>query len=187
MKRSYIIATAIVLIVVVALANFYFGSPAVPAYKAGANEIVQLNFPFDKKIEFGEYYFDLDNGDNATYPLCFCLTEKNSFPPECHGDVKYIYRNLPGSVCVPLSIGKGRCGVKVMSSSSFATIFMIPLEYGWTKPFETITLGIKVPAGAPIGARLHVLLTIHKRTDKGNLVVYRKYSQYIDVHANGRP
>ncbi|MEJ7684561.1 MAG: hypothetical protein WKG06_43275 [Segetibacter sp.] len=142
---------------------------------------MQLTFVLDKKFEFGEYYFDLGNGKGSTYPLCFCLTEKNMFPPDCFGDVKYIYNNTPGSMCVPLNIGTGRCSAKIMSSSSFATMFLIPLEYQWTKPFEKIVMGIQVPQQAPEGAKLVVEVTIFKRNDRGQLVVYRKYEQAIVV------
>jgi|GEM_PF-3790899 len=144
-------------------------------------EIVQLIFELDKKFEFGEYYFDLDNGGSATYPLCFCLTEKNMFPKDCAGDVKYIYNNIPGTMCVPMNIGNGRCNTAVMSSASFATMFLIPLEYSWTKPIEKIVIGIKVPDTAPVGSRLVVLVNIFKRNDMGRLVMYKQYDRSIRV------
>lgn len=164
------------------LVAFLNSTKKVKTFAGAPGEIVQLTFELDKKFEFGEYYFDLENGKNATYPLCFCLTEKNMFPPDCYGDVKYIYNNTPGAMCVPLNIGKGRCGIrKIMSSSSFATTFIIPLEYQWTKPFERIVMGIEVPEHAPKGAELAVEVTIFKRNDRGQLVVYRKYEQAIEV------
>jgi len=153
----------------------------IKTFTGAPNEVVQLTFELDKKFEFGEYYFDLNNGKSSTYPLCFCLTEKNMFPPDCFGDVKYIYNNTPGTMCVPLEIGTGRCSAKIMSSSSYATMFLIPLEYRWTKPFEKIVMGIEVPEQAPMGAKLVVEVTIFKRDDRGQLVEYRKYEQAIIV------
>lgn len=88
-------------------------------------------------------------------------------------------------MCVPLNIGKGRCGIKkIMSSSSFATTFIIPLEYQWTKPFEKIVMGIEVPEQAQEGDKLAVEVTILKRSDRGQLVVYRKYEQAIVVKSS---
>jgi hypothetical protein len=175
----------VILIIVLLLASievFFPFRKKIKTFTGAPNEVVQLTFELDKKFEFGEYYFDLNNGKSATYPLCFCLTEKNMFPPDCFGDVKYIYNNTPGTMCVPLDIGTGRCAIKkIMSSSSFATMFLIPLEYQWTKPFEKIVMGIKVPEQAPIGAELVVEVTIFKRDDRGQLVVYRKYEQAIVV------
>lgn len=144
-------------------------------------EIVELTFEFDKKTEFGEYYFDLANGENCTYPLCFCLTERNMFPPDCSGDIKYIYNNTPGTMCVPLNIANGRCSTEVMSSASYATIFLIPLEYKWTKPVEKIVMGIRIPRLAPEGARLVVQVNIFKRNDVGELKFFKKYDQSIRV------
>lgn len=180
MKRKYW-RIILVLVFVVPIVLFFVLSGRTKTYTASQNEVVDLTFAFDKKVEFGEYYFDMSNGEDATYPLCFCLTEKNMFPPDCQGDVKYIYNNDAGTMCVPLYIGKGRCRAKVISSSSFATMFTIPLEYGWTKPYETIVMGIRVPEKAPVGARLVVKITIFKKTDRGNLVPYRIYKQQIKV------
>lgn len=173
-----------ILIIVVLLAllvTFLYSEKKITTFTGAPGEVVQLTFQLDKKFEFGEYYFDLENGKRSTYPLCFCLTEKNMFPPDCYGDVKYIYNNTPGTMCVPLNIGTGRCSAKIMSSSSFATMFLIPLEYQWTKPFEKIVMGIEVPEKAPEGAKLVVEVTIFKRNDRGELVVYRKYDQAIEV------
>src|SRR3982751_4349765 len=71
-------------------------------YYAKQGDVVELNFELDKKFEFGEYYFDLNNGKGYTYPLCFCLTEKNTYPPDCSGDVKFLYKDTPGTMCIPL-------------------------------------------------------------------------------------
>ncbi len=144
-------------------------------------EIVELTFEFDKKTEFGEYYFDLDNGEGATYPLCYCLTERNMFPPDCNGDIKYIYNNAPGTMCVPLHIAKGRCSANVISSSSYATHFLIPLEYRWTKPVEKIVMGIRIPLLAPEGSRLIVQVNFFKRDEVGRLKFFKKYEQAIRV------
>ena len=181
MRRNYWkvdLITGLLLAVIIA----FFTLPAkVKTYTAAPNKVVKLTFQLDKKFEFGEYFFNLDNGKGSTYPLCFCLTERNMFPPECVGDVKYIYNNTPAGMCVPISIGTGRCGVKVMSSSSFATVFMIPLEYRWTKPYETIVMGIKVPANAPKGAKLVVEVSIFKRVNPVKVELYRTYQQQIVV------
>lgn len=151
---------------------------------AAPGETVELIFELDKKFEFGEYYFDLGNGKSATYQLCYCLTEKNTYPPNCIGDVKYIYNNTPGTMCVPLNIGTGRCSAKVMSSSGHETMFIIPLEYRWTKPVEKIVMGIQVPGQVPDGARLVIEVTLMKRTENGKLVRYRKYEQAVVVKQN---
>ena len=148
-------------------------------------EIVELTFEFDKKTEFGEYYFDLANGKNSTYPLCFCLTERNMFPPDCYGDIKYIYNNTRGTMCVPLNIATGNCSTKVMSSSSFATIFLIPLEYRWTKPVEKIVIGIRIPRLATEGSKLVVEVNFFKRNDLGQLIFFKKYDQSIQVRNKG--
>lgn len=172
----------IIVVLLTLIVAFLQSEKKIKPFKGAPGEVVQLIFELDKKFEFGEYYFDLENGKSGTYPLCFCLTEKNMFPPDCFGDVKYIYNNIPGTMCVPLNIGKGRCAIKkIMSSSSFATMFLIPLEYQWTKPFEKIVMGIEVPERAPEGAKLVVEVTIFKRDDSGQLVVYRKYEQAIIV------
>lgn len=167
------------LLLVMIAAYRYSGEPN--SLSGAKGEIVQLTFEFDKKTEFGEYYFDLANGENSTYPLCFCLTERNMFPPDCYGDVKYIYNNTPGTMCVPLNIATGGCSVKVMSSSSYATIFLIPLEYKWTKPVEKIVMGIRIPELAPEGARLDVQVNFFKRDDLGELKIFKKYDQLIKV------
>lgn len=144
-------------------------------------EIRELHFELDKKLEFGEYYYDLDNGKGATYPLCYCLTERNMYPPGCSGDIKYIYSNVPGGMCVPLHIGLGRCSVKPISSAGYATPFLIPLEYKWTKPFEKIVMGIGIPRTAPAGAKLVIEVTIFKMNDRLGLSVCRKYEKVIIV------
>lgn len=154
-----------------------------PGFIAIRGEVVELIFTLDKNTEFGEYNFELKNGKNATFPLCFCLTEKNAFPPDCKGDIKYIYNNQPGVMCVPLTIGNGRCGVKIMNSSIYATKFYIPLEYKWTKFYERIVLGIKVPADAPIGSLLSVEVNIIKQNDLSKTQLYRTYQQTIEVLA----
>ncbi len=181
MSRNNRMVATIIAVLLVITGAFYFWPSTIKTYTAATNEVVKLTFQLDKKFEFGEYYFDLANGKTSTFPLCFCLTENNAFPPECHGDIKYIYNNYPGTLCVPLNIGTGRCGVKIMSSSSFATMFLIPLEYGWTKPFETIVIGVRVPKEVPAGARLVVEVKIVKRSDRGKLVPYRTYQQAIIV------
>ena len=150
-------------------------------YYAKTGEVVELNFELDKKFEFGDYYFELNNGKRSTYPLCFCLTEKNTFPPDCSGDVKYLYKNRPGTMCIPLKIGSGRCSVAPISTFGYATDFIIPREYQWTKPFEKIVLGIRVPNGAPDGARLAVAITIFKQNNVGQLEQYRVYEKTIVV------
>lgn len=172
----------VVLIIVVLLLAMIAGCRYLkePDGLSGAKgEIVELTFEFDKKTEFGEYYFDLANGENSTYPLCFCLTEKNMFPPDCSGDIKYIYNNNPGTMCVPLNIAKGRCSTRVMSSSSYATIFLIPLEYRWTKPVEKIVMGIRIPELAPEGARLVVQVVFFKRDDIGQIKFLKKSSNRL--------
>src|SRR5689334_4538817 len=116
---------------------------------AKRGEVVELSFELDKKFEFGEYYFNLDNGRGSTYPLCFCLTEKNAYPPDCSGDVKYPYKNGPGTMCIPFQIGKGRCSVAPIKPLGYATPLIVPMEYRWTKPFQKIVLAIRVPEKAP--------------------------------------
>ena len=152
-------------------------------YKAAPGDIVELSFELDKKLPFGEYYFDLNNGQHATYPLCYCLTERNVYPPGCSGDVKYIYSNTPGTACIPLHIGLGRCLVKPISTSGYATVFTIPLEYRWTKPFEKIVMGIRVPKQAPEGARLVVKVTILQQNEPLKQLVSRIYEKTIIVQA----
>lgn len=169
----------VVLLVSVFAAFQYLKEP--DGLTGAKDEIVELTFEFDKKTEFGEYYFDLANGENCTYPLCFCLTERNMFPPDCAGDIKYIYNNTPGTMCVPLNIAKGRCSTRVMSSSSYATVFLIPLEYKWTKPVEKIVMGIRIPGLAPEGARLVVQVNIFRRNDVGELKFFKKHDQSIRV------
>ena len=181
MRNSFSKRVAVVVLLVIILPAFFTSCRKIKTLEGAPNEVVELTFELDKKFEFGEYYFDLGNGKSSTYPLCFCLTEKNMFPPDCYGDVKYIYNNTPGTMCVPLNIGTGGCSTKIMSSSSFATMFLIPLEYQWTTPFEKIVMGIAVPEQAPEGATLEVEVTIFKRDDRGALVVYRKYQQRIEV------
>ena len=180
-KKTFWIIALIIVASLASILIFFFRQEKIKTFTGSPGQVVQLTFKLDKKFEFGEYYFDLNNGQSSTYPLCFCLTEKNTFPPDCVGDVKYIYNNTPGIMCVPLNIGNGRCSTKIMSSSSFATMFLIPLEYRWTKPFERIIIGIQVPKQAPEGARLVIGVTIFKRSDRGPLVVYRKYEQAITV------
>jgi hypothetical protein len=181
MKGKYVKVIVVIVLAGVITVLFFAFYPKVKTRSAARNEVVDLSFPLDKKFEFGDYYFDISNGEGAGYPLCFCLAEKNSFPPDCKGDIKYIYRNSPGTMCVPLHIGNGRCSSKMISSSSFATMFTIPLEYGWTEPFETIVMGIRVPETAPVGAKLAVELTIYKSGDRAQLIPYRKYTQVIHV------
>lgn len=169
----------IILLLAVIVAILYFKRTDVLVGSTG--DIVELTFEFDKKTEFGQYYFDLDNGEDATYPLCYCLAERNMFPPDCSGDIKYIYNNLPGTMCVPLHIAKGRCSAQVISSSSYATLFLIPLEYPWTKPVEKIVMGIRIPQLAPVGARLVVQVNFFKRDEVGKLKFFKKYEQEIRV------
>jgi hypothetical protein len=103
------------------------------------------------------------------------------YPPDCAGDVKYIYHNVPGNKCIPLKIGTGRCSATPISTLGYATVFTIPLEYQWTKPVEKIVIGIKVPPAAPEDARLVVAVTIYKQNDVGKPDVYRKYEKTIIV------
>src|SRR4051812_37976211 len=163
MKSRYWKVFLIVVFLAAVIIVTFMWPARVKTYSAARNEVVELTFKLDKKFEFGDYTFDIANGKQATYPLCFCLTEKNMFPPDCTGDVKYLYNNRPGTMCVPMHIGTGRCSSKIISSSSFATTFSIPLEYSWTKPFETIVMGIHVPVDAPIGAKLMVEVTNFKK------------------------
>jgi len=181
MSKMYLKAGFVVLLLIAAAFIVYALVPKEKIYSAAQNEVVELTFELDKKFEFGDYYFDVSNGDGATYPLCFCLTEKNMFPPDCKGDVKYIYHNSPGIMCIPLHIGEGRCSSKIISTSSFATMFSIPLEYAWTKPFETIAMGVQVPESAPTGARLVIKVTIFKKDARGGMAPYRTYTKKIIV------
>ena len=180
MKRRWKLVVAICLLPVLLILFFMLHKKGT-AYKAAPGDIVELSFELDKKLEFGEYYFDLDNGKGSTYPLCYCLTERNVYPPGCSGDVKYIYSNTPGTMCIPLHIGRGRCSVKPISSSGYATVFTIPLEYSWTKPFEKIVMGLQVPHQAPEGARLVIEVTILKQNEQPKQLVYRKYEKAILV------
>lgn len=181
MKVMHVKVFLIVFVLVAASSALFFSKEDTFSCRGVPGDVVELTFGLDKKFEFGEYYFNLENGKAANYSLCFCLTEKNMFPPDCFGDVKYIYNNTPGTMCVPLDIGTGRCSTKIMSSSSFATVFLIPLEYQWTKPVEKIVMGIEIPEQAPAGSRLVVEVSIFKRNDRGHLVIYRKYDQSILV------
>src|SRR4051812_43846414 len=107
MRRTRIIVLFVVLLLAV-LSIFFYLRKNTKSFTGAPGETIELSFELDKKFEFGEYFFDLDNGDGATYPLCFCLTEKNTYPPNCFGDIKYIYNNTPGTMCMPLNIGTGR-------------------------------------------------------------------------------
>ncbi len=150
-------------------------------YYASRGEVVELTFELDKKFEFGKYYFDINNGKGSTYPLCFCLTEKNTYPADCSGDVKYLYKNTPGTMCIPLKIGNGRCSVAPIETLGYATNFMIPLEYSWAKPFEKIVLGIRVPMQASRDAKLVVAVTILKQGDSEKMQRYRLFEKTIIV------
>jgi hypothetical protein len=176
--QKFIVVIVLLLVFVVAFITL---EKKEKIYTAAPGEIVELSFELDKKFEFGEYYFDLNNGKSATYPLCYCLTEKNIYPPDCSGDVEYIYNNRPGTRCIPLKIGTGRCSVKPISSLGYATGFIIPREYQWTKPVEKIVMGITTPAKAPEGVRLVVAVTIFKQNGIGKLEVYRVYEKTIVV------
>ena len=184
MRRIFWLVGSIIILIVTTIILFqcFKKEVGLSGYKG---EIVELTFEFDKKTEFGEYYFDLANGKNSTYPLCFCLTERNMFPPDCYGDIKYIYNNTRGTMCVPLNIATGNCSTKVMSSSSFATIFLIPLEYRWTKPVEKIVIGIRIPRLATEGSKLVVEVNFFKRNDLGQLIFFKKYDQSIQVRNKG--
>lgn len=174
--------TVLIMGLLLAAVVFFFTFQKKTDTLAGSpGEIRELRFELDKEIEFGEYYYDLDNGKGSTYPLCYCLTEKNEYPPDCSGDIKYIYSSMPGGMCVPLHIGLGRCSVKPISSAGYATPFLIPLEYKWTKPFEKIVMGIRIPPGASEGARLVIRVTIFKKDDRSELSVYRVYEKAIIV------
>ncbi|MEJ7766416.1 MAG: hypothetical protein WKF89_01300 [Chitinophagaceae bacterium] len=155
-------------------------------FSGARGDLVELTFEFDKKTKFGEYFFDLDNGTRSTFPLCFCLTERNMFPEDCSGDINYIYNNRPGTMCVPLHIARGRCSSAVISSSAYATVFIIPLEYGWIKPVEKVVIGIRVPESAPIGAILVVRVNFFKKDDRAKLVFYEKQELSIRVK-NSQP
>ena len=182
-RKLIVLLIVLSLVVVVA---FLTPQKKETTYTAARGEVVELQFELDKKFEFGEYYFDLNNGKSATFPLCFCLAEKNMYPPDCAGDVKYIYHNTPGARCIPLKIGTGRCSVTPISSLGYATVFTIPLEYQWTKPFEKIVMGIKVPDEVPEGAKLVVAVKIFKHNGLGKLQVYKTYEKRIVVkHAKG--
>lgn len=181
-RNSKFILIAVILLMIVAVIflfkknkNTFTGAPG---------QVIELSFEMDKEFEFGEYYFDLENGKGATYPLCFCLTEKNRYPPDCFGDVQYIYKNFPGVSCIPLNIGTGRCSARIMSSLNFATMFIIPLEYPLTTPFEKIVMGVRVPQQAPVNAKILVEVTFLKKGDRGQQTVYRKYEQSIIVTKN---
>jgi hypothetical protein len=180
MRRTWRIALVVGLLLGLSL-TFLFSRKNTNTFTAIPGEVVELSFELDKTFEFGEYYFDLDNGKGATYPLCYCLKEKNTYPPNCLGDIKYIYNNATGTMCIPLHIGKGRCSAEVMNTSGYATMFLIPLEYQWTKPVEKIVIGITVPEQAPEAARMVIAVTVFKKNDLGKLVIYRKYEQAIIV------
>lgn len=161
------------------LGYFYFTRER--SYSGKKGEVVELNFQLDKQFEFGEYYFDLDNGKRATYQLCFCLAKGNMYPPDCIGNVAYIYNNYPGKMCVPLHIGTGACGTTRIESLSYATKLFIPLEYAWTKPFESIIMGIKIPEEAPENSLLSVQVKVFKMSNSGKPVEYRNYEKNIAV------
>lgn len=178
MRRAWKFILIIVLLLAV-WGTFLYLQSTDKTFSGAPGETVELVFALDKKFEFGEYYFDLDNGKSATYPICYCLSKKNTYPPDCFGDIKYIYNNIPGKECIPLNIGKGSCSVKGTSTAGHSTMFLIPLEYQWTKPFEKIVVGVKMPGQAPDGAVIAVKVTIFKRNDFGKLVIYREYEQSI--------
>jgi len=176
-----LIIALVLIIVAVSIFIFLHKKGEGETYYARPGDVIEMSFELDKKMEFGEYYFDLDNGKSATYPLCFCLTEKNTYPPNCSGDVKYLYKNTPGTMCIPLKIGNGRCSVAHIETGGYATSFIIPFEYGWSKPFEKILLGIHVPENAPERARLVAAITIFKSNNMGKLAPYRLYEKTIIV------
>lgn len=170
-----------VIVLIIAVAAIILLRKKDDIYYASQGDVVELTFELDKKFEFGRYYFDINNGKGNTYLLCFCLTEKNTYPADCSGDVKYLYKNTPGTMCIPLKIGSGRCSVAPIKTLGYATSIIIPLEYSWTKPFEKIVLGIRVPAQAPAAARLVVAVTILKQDDSGKMIRYRLYEKTIIV------
>ena len=180
-NSKFIIIAVILIMIVVVIFLFKKNKNTVTG---APGQLVELSFEMDKKFEFGEYYFDLANGKGATYPLCFCLTEKNMYPPDCVGDVQFIYKNFPGAACIPLNIGTGSCSSRVMSSLTFATKFIIPLEYPLTKPFEKVVIGVRVPQQAPVNAKIQVEVTFFKKGDRGQNSVYKKYEQTIIVTKN---
>ena len=181
-RNSKFIVTVIFFIIAVVIIFLFKKNK--DTFTGTPGQVVELSFEMDKKFEFGEYYFDLANGKGATYPLCFCLTEKNMYPPDCFGDIQYVYYNFPGTMCIPLNIGTGSCSSSVMSSLNFATMFIIPLEYPLTKPFEKIVVGVRVPEQAPVNAKILVEVTFLKKGDQGQKTVYRKYEQTIIVTTN---
>ncbi|MBC7424823.1 MAG: hypothetical protein H7334_15390 [Ferruginibacter sp.] len=181
-RNSKFIVIAVILIMIVVVIFLLKKNKDTVAGAPG--QVVELSFEMDKKFEFGEYYFDLANGKGATYPLCFCLTEKNMYPPDCSGDIQYIYKDFPGTTCIPLNIGTGSCSSTVMSSLNFATMFIIPLEYPLTKPFEKIVIGVRVPQQAPVNTKIVVEVTFLKKGDRGQKSIYEKYEQTIIVTKN---
>jgi hypothetical protein len=179
-KRWIIVGVSIVVVILIALV-VYFRRKGDPVYFAKRGEVVELSFELDKKLEFGEYYFGLENGKGSTYPLCFCLTEKNTYPPNCSGDVKYLYKNTPGTMCIPVKIGSGRCSVSAIETMGYATNFIIPLEYSWTKPFQKIVLGIQVPRQAPEEAVLAIDVMICRQNIQGKMERSRLYEKKIVI------
>ncbi len=177
MRKWLIVLTGLLLLS--GIGWWFFSKPE--TYVAAARgQKMDLVFELDKDFEFGEYQFDLENADDADTDLCFCLTERNMFPPDCSGDVLYIYHGFPGVMCVPQKIGSGSCSDKEIKTLNYATTIYVPLEYKWGHKKDRIVVGLKIPERAAKGDRIAVQMNVYQRTGN-DWKFYKRYTQYVKV------
>lgn len=120
-----------------------------------AGQTAKVSFFLPSDATAGQYHFDFDNGPGSSKQFCFCLTENNTFPPDCRGNVISVTKYGSNEKLVPARIGTGECNVKPIDCGAYAsTLYQLADNPEAKNNKDGITIEIKVPETCKKGDRL---------------------------------
>lgn len=149
--------------------------------KAKAGDKIAVEFIVEKKMKPGVYEFDFENSPGSNRPLCFCLIEKNTFPPDCKGDVVSLAKQPGNEKSVPSKIGTGSCSIKPIDCGSFASKIVIDADYSKKEELIKIVIEIKVPGFVKKNEQINFMLNWYRQEDDGTFKKYRSKEKIISI------
>lgn len=166
-QKPFLLKVIFLITVVASLLVYAFFFSKKKLVYATPGEKINLKFIVPKDIVPGEYVFDFENGDKATKKLCFCLTEKNTFPADCSGDVLYLNKNPGNERSVPSKIGTGLCNVQPVDCGGYATrLHLVSLSMTDT---ISIDIGLRIPPDVKEADKITVVMNLYRLPNLKNM------------------
>lgn len=168
-QKSFLLKVIFLITVVAALLVYAFFFSKKRLVYATAGEKINLKFIVPKDMVPGEYVFYFENGDKATKKLCFCLTEKNTFPADCSGDVLYLNKNPGNERSVPSKIGTGLCNIQPVDCGEYATRIHLYKDSLSMTDTMSVDIGIRIPQDVKEADKINVVMNLYRLSDLKNM------------------